>query len=166
MAGETKTAIVGAIAAIGCAVISGYFTVKASRSSEDAKTASNQVATTSSQVAAGAVSEGYDTTVKPFFDQTRYLTVRASGAHGYDAESDSRTNPGDLRGAARRRDSFCAPCPAPSEEAGGAKRRTIPVGGLDEFPAEGAPPMMWIAPGHLLRYYCDPAGAHTYSTFG
>ena len=74
MAGETKTAIVGAIAAIGCAVISGYFTVKASRSSEDAKTASSQVATTSSQVAAGAVSEGYDTTVKPFFDQTRDLT--------------------------------------------------------------------------------------------
>jgi hypothetical protein len=64
MAGETKVAWIGAVAAIGCALIAGYFTVKASA-------ASNQATTVSSQQAAAAVGEGYDTTVRPFFDELK-----------------------------------------------------------------------------------------------
>ncbi len=73
MTGGTTTAMVGAVAAIGCALISGYFTVRASRSSDDAKSASSQITSTSSQAAVGAVNEGYDTTVKPLFDATNVL---------------------------------------------------------------------------------------------
>jgi hypothetical protein len=64
MAGETKVAWIGAIAAVGCAFISGYFGMKAANASSDAKTVS-------SQQAAAAVGEGYDTTVRPFFDELK-----------------------------------------------------------------------------------------------
>jgi hypothetical protein len=64
MAGETKVAWIGAIAAVGCALISGYFGLKASD-------ASNQASTVSSKQAAAAVGEGYDTTVRPFFDELK-----------------------------------------------------------------------------------------------
>jgi hypothetical protein len=64
MAGETKVAWIGAIAAVGCALISGYFGMKASD-------ASNQASTVSSKQAAAAVGEGYDTTVRPFFDELK-----------------------------------------------------------------------------------------------
>lgn len=67
MSGETKAALVGAFAAVACAGISGYFTVQASRSRDDAQDSSSKQAVT-------AVNEGYDTTVKPFFDQTKSLT--------------------------------------------------------------------------------------------
>jgi hypothetical protein len=64
MAGETKVAWIGAIAAVGCALISGYFGMKAAD-------ASNQATTVSTKQAATAVDEGYDTTVKPFFDELK-----------------------------------------------------------------------------------------------
>lgn len=64
MAGETKVAWIGAIAAVGCAFISGYFGMKASD-------ASSQASTVSSKQAAAAVGEGYDTTVRPFFDELK-----------------------------------------------------------------------------------------------
>ena len=64
MAGETKVAWIGAIAAVGCALISGYFGMKASD-------ASNQATTVSTKQAATAVDEGYATTVRPFFDELK-----------------------------------------------------------------------------------------------
>ena len=72
MAGETKVAWIGAIAAIGCALISGYFTARAAD-------ASNQASTVSTKQAATAVDEGYDTTVKPFFSA---LTGRMDAMQG------------------------------------------------------------------------------------
>jgi hypothetical protein len=64
MAGETKVAWIGAIAAVGCAMISGYFTMRASA-------ASDQATTVSTKKAATAVDESYDTTIKPFFDELK-----------------------------------------------------------------------------------------------
>jgi hypothetical protein len=64
MAGETKVAWIGAIAAVGCALISGYFTMRASA-------ASDQATTVSTKKAATAVDESYDTTIKPFFDDLK-----------------------------------------------------------------------------------------------
>jgi hypothetical protein len=64
MAGETKVAWIGAMAAVGCALISGYFTMRASA-------ASDQATTVSTKKAANAVDESYDTTIKPFFDELK-----------------------------------------------------------------------------------------------
>jgi hypothetical protein len=64
MAGETKVAWIGAIAAVGCALISGYFGMRASA-------ASDQATTVSTKKAATAVDESYDTTIKPFFDELK-----------------------------------------------------------------------------------------------
>jgi hypothetical protein len=64
MAGETKVAWIGAIAAVGCALISGYFGMRASAASEQATTVSTKKAAT-------AVDESYDTTIKPFFDELK-----------------------------------------------------------------------------------------------
>ena len=64
MAGETKVAWIGAIAAVGCALISGYFGMRAAA-------ASDQATTVSTKKAATAVDESYDTTIKPFFDELK-----------------------------------------------------------------------------------------------
>lgn len=63
MANETRVALIGAVATIAVALISGAFSIMALKASQDVKTASPATAV-------GAVKEGYDTTIKPVLDQT------------------------------------------------------------------------------------------------